>query len=72
MSRRLPKPGPFSEEIFASVADGFSKAVATWQSTQVVSGVLGRGSVPSFAPPYVPVGPVAGGSTLESGPHFST
>jgi hypothetical protein len=28
----------------------------------MVNGVLGSGPAPAFAPPYVPVGPVAGGT----------
>lgn len=33
----------------------------TWLPKAKVQGVLGTGPVPSFAPPYVPVGPVVGG-----------
>ena len=35
-----------------------------------VSLVMGMGPIPSFAPPYVPVGPVVGGSTLPTPGHF--
>jgi hypothetical protein len=69
---KLPKPGPYADPLFASVADGFSKAVASWLPTQMVTGVLGRGPVPVFAPPYVPVGAVIGGTIIEVGPHFAT
>lgn len=72
ISRSLAKPGPYSEQLFASVADGFSKSVAGWLPTQMVVGVLGKGPVPSFAPPYVPVGSVMGGNIVEVGPHFAT
>ena len=72
ISRALAKPGPYSEQLFASVADGFSKNVAAWLPTQMIVGVLGKGPVPSFAPPYVPVAPVMGGNIVEVGPHFAT
>jgi len=31
----------------------------------MVKGVLGSGPVPTFAPPYVPVGPVLGGTAIS-------
>jgi hypothetical protein len=48
----------------------FSDALATsidasfqiWLSSTMVTNVLGTGPVPTFAPPYVPVGPVVGGT----------
>lgn len=71
ISRALGKPGPYSEQLFASVADGFAKAFAAWVPSQLITGVLGKGPVPSFAPPYVPVAPVTGGNIAEAGPHFA-
>ena len=38
-----------------------------WKVTAQVVGVMGKGPIPSFAPPYVPVGPVVMGDNL-SGP----
>jgi hypothetical protein len=35
-----------------------------WLPTGTVTLVLGKGSIPTFAPPYVPVGPVVGGESL--------
>lgn len=35
-----------------------------WLPRAQVTLVLGRGPIPTFAPPYVPVGPVVGGDTL--------
>jgi hypothetical protein len=72
MSRKLTKPGPYSEPLFAAVAEGFSRIVAAWLPTQMVAGVLGTGPVPSFAPPSVPAAPVTGGSIIETGPHFAS
>ena len=45
-----------------------SSLLLGWIATQIVTGVLGKGPVPTFAPPYVPVGPVLGGSVIENPP----
>jgi hypothetical protein len=71
ITRKLLQPGPYSDELFQAVAAGFTAALAMWFPAQTVSNVLGRGSVPNFAPPYVPVGPVVAGSIIEAGSHFS-
>jgi hypothetical protein len=52
---------PHSQELMDSVADAFEKCFTLWQSTTMVTNVLGMGPVPTFAPPVVPVGPVVGG-----------
>jgi hypothetical protein len=49
------------KEIFESVSDAFEKCHKIWEPSTQVTNVLGTGPVPSFAPPYVPVGPVVGG-----------
>jgi len=47
-----------------------------WKLTAQVVGVMGKGPIPSFAPPYVPVGPVVMGDNLSApgqviaGPRF--
>ena len=52
---------PFHKELFESIADGFNKCFMQWKlATQFT--ILGGGPVPSYAPPYVPVGPVVGGT----------
>lgn len=71
MSRKLSLPGPYSDELITSIAAGFNTVVGMWFSTQMVTNVLGMGPVPSFAPPYVPVGPVSGGKIVEASPHFA-
>jgi hypothetical protein len=68
----------------ASGLDGAIKELATWVegsfrdwklNAQIV-GVMGKGPIPSFAPPYVPVGPVVMGENLSTpgrtiaGPRF--
>ena len=52
---------PFHKELFESISDAFEKTYNMWKVTTMVTNVLGTGPVPTFAPPYVPVGPVVGG-----------
>jgi hypothetical protein len=49
------------KELFEAIADGFEKCFQIWQPSTMVTNVLGTGPIPTFAPPYVPVGPVVGG-----------
>jgi hypothetical protein len=49
-------------ELFESVAFGLERAFQLWAPLQMVMNVIGTGPVPTFAPPYVPVGPVVGGT----------
>jgi hypothetical protein len=72
ISSKLAKPLPYSDALIASVAEGFSQIIAAWLPTQLITGVLGKGPVPTFAPPYVPVGMVLGGSTIEAPAHFAS
>jgi hypothetical protein len=52
---------PFHQQLFESIADAFEKCYNLWTVSTMVTNVLGTGPVPTFAPPYVPVGPVVGG-----------
>jgi hypothetical protein len=47
-----------------AIASALTNQLYTWAATQQVVNVWGKGPVPSFAPPYVPVGPVVGGDVL--------
>lgn len=42
-------------------ADDFAARFARYQAAAMVTNVIGSGPIPTFAPPYVPVGPVVGG-----------
>ena len=53
---------PFHDKLFEAFADGFEKTFIQWQATTQVMKVMGTGPVPTFAPPYVPGGPVVGGT----------
>jgi hypothetical protein len=44
-----------------AVLDALGFAFPMWQGATVVTNVLATGPVPTYAPPYVPVGPVVGG-----------
>ncbi|HMU40238.1 MAG TPA: hypothetical protein PKE31_14615 [Pseudomonadota bacterium] len=50
-----------AKQLFDSVADAFDQCFKLWQTTTQVTNVLGMGPIPTFAPPFVPVGPVVGG-----------
>jgi hypothetical protein len=52
---------PFHQELFEAISDAFEKTYNLWKVSTMVTNVLGTGPVPTFAPPYVPVGPVVGG-----------
>lgn len=54
--RELAKP------TFAAIAAQATVAFQARVLSGLVMGVLGSGPVPTFAPPYVPVGPVVGGT----------
>jgi len=49
-------------------ADDFAARFANYRVSAMVTNVMGTGPVPTFAPPYVPVGPVVGGKgTMQRG-----
>lgn len=52
---------PHHQELFDCICDAFDKVFTIWQSSTMVTNVLGTGPIPTFAPPYVPAGPVVGG-----------
>jgi hypothetical protein len=52
---------PFHGELFEAICDAFDKMFMAWQVSTMVTKVMGTGPVPTFAPPYVPAGPVVGG-----------
>ena len=60
----------YHTEFFDSLATGLQLPLVMWKASQIVAMVFGRGPVPTFAPPYVPVGPVVGGTILP-GPHIN-
>jgi hypothetical protein len=51
-----------SEKLFDAIADAFDKTFKIWQGATILNNVMGFGPVPTFAPPFVPAGPVVGGT----------
>src|SRR5207302_10073851 len=52
-----------------AIATALSLAFLIWLVSQQVMLVLGKGPIPSFAPPFVPVGPVVGGENIGAPAH---
>jgi hypothetical protein len=61
---RLKEPGAVSA--ITHYATWYEKSFADWFQHTTVQNLVARGPVPSFAPPYVPVGPVVGGEIFGS------
>ena len=53
-----------------AIATVLSLAFLMWLPSQQVMLVLGKGPIPSFAPPFVPVGPVIGGDNIAMPGHL--
>lgn len=48
-------------DLFDALAKAFNIVFQTFKASTLVQNVLGTGPIPTFAPPFVPVGPVVGG-----------
>lgn len=59
------------EALFKCIADVLALAFLMWLPSQQVMNVMGKGPIPIFAPPYVPVGPVVGGDNLPIPGHLA-
>jgi hypothetical protein len=55
-----------------AIATVLSLAFLMWLPQQQLSLVLGKGPIPTFAPPFVPVGPVLGGDIVSIPGHLMT
>lgn len=60
------------EAIFEVIATPVATAFTVWLASQQVMNVLGKGPIPSFAPPFVPVGPVVMGDNVAVPGHLAT
>jgi hypothetical protein len=58
------------EGLFEAIATVLSLAFLIWLPSQQVMLVMGKGPIPSFAPPFVPVGPVVGGDNIAAPGHL--
>ncbi len=52
------------KSLFKCIEATLIVAFAIWLVSQQVTNVMGTGPIPTFAPPFVPVGPVVGGTNL--------
>lgn len=59
------------EALHDAIATALSAAFMLWLPAQMVMNVMGKGPVPTFAPPYVPVGPVVMGDNLPIPGHLA-
>lgn len=57
-----------ADGVAQAVAEGLTKTLMPWLSSNLLHGVMGGGPVPTFAPPYVPCGPVLGGVAQQIAP----
>ncbi len=64
-------PDKQHEVLFDGIGTTLSLAFLLWMLSQQVMNVLGKGPVPSYAPPYVPVGPVLGGDNIATPGHLA-
>ncbi len=64
------------ESAVKSIAAWLEGSYNDWKSSTIIGGLMGQGPVPTFAPPYVPVGPVMMGTAMSlpgklfTGPRF--
>ena len=58
------------EALFDSIGTCLALAFIIWLVSQQVMLVLGKGPIPTFAPPYVPVGPVVMGDNIAAPGHL--
>ena len=52
--------------LFDAIAKAFNTVFQIFKASTLVQNVLGTGPIPTFAPPFVPVGPVVAG--IGNGP----
>jgi hypothetical protein len=65
--RRPPTSGSEPPALIQSLADWVDSSFQDWKRLSQFAGLMGKGPVPSFAPPYVPVGPVVSGELTGGG-----
>ena len=64
-----------AEKAVLELAKWVEASFREWKMSAQLAGVMGKGPIPTFAPPYVPVGPVVMGDNLSrpgliAGPRF--
>jgi hypothetical protein len=69
--QQMTQPSPNDRPLFDALAAAIETSFKMWQTSTTVKNVMGTGPVPTFAPPYVPVGQVVGGVSLRVPGTFS-
>lgn len=65
-------PDKQHEALFDGIATAVSMSFLMWLPQQQTMLVMGKGQIPTFAPPFVPVGPVLGGDNIAApGAHMA-
>jgi hypothetical protein len=59
------------EQAMQDLAAWVDASFTRWKSAVRLTSLVGTGPVPTYAPPYVPVGPVTQGVTTSAGPLFA-
>ncbi|GAB2186668.1 hypothetical protein [Roseibium sp. LAB1] len=72
IKQALPASLSSKTDFINRVAGGLALSATTWLASAQVMLVLGFGPVPSFAPPYVPVGPVINGTNIAVPGHLAS
>jgi hypothetical protein len=72
IAEKLSGKMDYHEQFSSAMSVMISTAFTQWLPSQKVIHVMGKGPVPSFAPPYVPVGPVVMGSNIATPGHLAT
>jgi hypothetical protein len=67
--KQKDKPKQY-EALHDAIATVLALAFMIWLPSQQVMLVLGQGPIPTFAPPFVPVGPVVGGNNIPTPGHL--
>jgi hypothetical protein len=58
--------GNHAPDLFDALAKAFNTIFQTFKASTMVQNVMGMGPIPTFAPPFVPVGPVVAGSVIPT------
>jgi len=61
-----------NEAIVSAIATALAIEFTLWLTSQMVINVMGKGPVPTFAPPMVPAGPVVNGDIISTPGHLAS
>jgi hypothetical protein len=67
----MKQRGPAPDAAIKAFTDWVDTSFQDWRNAVLLVNIAGRGEVLTFAPPYVPVGPVTSGDNTSLGPVFA-